>query len=301
MSLKDFLNFFRWKNIVMIILMQFLIKYVLFEKFELITALDPLHFGLLNFSTICVAIAGYIINDIYDVKADIINKPDKLFIDKKITRIHAHYLFLGFNSVGMIIGMYLSYYVGHTSYFIIYVLTSLLLYQYAKYLKKKLLIGNLVVSFSVFLSILLVLVFDLFPVTSDYNFSTQFVVYRILLIYGGFSIMMTLVREIVKDCEDIQGDQAMEVKSIPIVYGMKKSKYLIVLLSLLIIVAISRIVVYYFPSFLQVAIYLILAIIVPMIYFIIGAFKAKEKRNFHQLSSVLKFVMLTGVLSLIFV
>lgn len=301
MSIIDYLNFFRWKNILMIILMQFLIKYVLFEKFELIVALDPIHFGLLNFSTICVAIAGYIINDIYDVKADIINKPDKLFVDKKITRIRAHYLFLGFNSAGLIIGMYLSYHVGHTSYFIIYVLTSLLLYQYAKYLKKVLWVGNLIVSLSVFLSILLVLVFDLFPVTSEYNFSTQVVVYRILLIYGAFSFVMTLVREITKDCEDIKGDQAMEVKSIPIVYGLKKSKYLIVFLSIAIVTAIGRIALYFYPSSVMVSIYLILTLILPMIYFIFGIIKAKDKRNFHQMSSVLKIVMLTGVLSLIFV
>src|SRR5210317_2071409 len=128
MTPKDYFIFFRWKNILMILLIQYLFKYILFEKFKIQVSLDHLHFALLALSTAFVAIAGYIINDIQDVKADIINKPEKLFFDKKITRISAHNLFIGFNSVGLILGMYLSYYIGHTSYFIIFVLTSLLLY-----------------------------------------------------------------------------------------------------------------------------------------------------------------------------
>ena len=166
MTPKDFLNFFRWKNVLMIALLLFLVKYVLIERFELNVSLDHLHYALLVISTVCIAIAGYIINDINDVEADRINKPKRLYVGEKISRREAYNLFIGFNSAGLLAGMYLSYHVGHTSYFIIYVLTSLLLYQYAKYLKKKLLIGNLLVAFAVFLTIVLPLVYDLLPVTN---------------------------------------------------------------------------------------------------------------------------------------
>ena len=86
MTPKDFLNFIRWKNIIMILLIMILIKFVLFEKIELNTALDQAHYALLVLSTICVAIAGYIINDVYDVVADKINKPDRLYVGRNISR-----------------------------------------------------------------------------------------------------------------------------------------------------------------------------------------------------------------------
>ena len=121
MTFKDYLTFFRWKNILMILLIQYLFKYFLFKKFDIQVSLDDIHFALLAFSTAFIAIAGYIVNDMHDVKADIINKPEKLFVDKKITRITAQYLFIGFNAAGLLLGMYLSYYVGNTSFFIIFV------------------------------------------------------------------------------------------------------------------------------------------------------------------------------------
>ena len=80
MTPKDFLNFFRWKNVLMIALLLFLVKYVLFERFELNVSLDHLHYALLVISTVCIAIAGYIINDINDVEADRINKPKRLYV-----------------------------------------------------------------------------------------------------------------------------------------------------------------------------------------------------------------------------
>ena len=89
MRIKDYLTFFRWKNLLIIILIQFLLKFVLFQKFNLSTSLNNLHFYLLTFSTICIAIAGYIINDINDVRADEINKPNKVFVGNKISLPHS--------------------------------------------------------------------------------------------------------------------------------------------------------------------------------------------------------------------
>ena len=193
MTFKDYLGFFRWKNVLMILLIQYLFKYFLFEKYNIEVSLDDLHFGLLALSTLFVAIAGYIINDVNDIKADIINKPDRLYVDKKITRGNAQYLFLGFNSVGLLIGMYLSYYIGHTSYFIIYVLTSLLLYQYAKYLKKMVFVGNITVSLIIFLCILMPAVFDIAPATNGYNIDTQTEIFYIFLVYGIFGFLLTFL------------------------------------------------------------------------------------------------------------
>lgn len=284
----------------MIILIQYLFKYVLFEKYDLLVALNELHFALLTLSTVSIAIAGYIINDINDVKADIVNKPERLFVDRKIVRSRAQYIFFGFNAAGLGLGMYLSYYIGHTSYFFIYVLTVFLLYGYAKYFKFKFLIGNIIISLIILLSIILVMVFDLMPVTSSYNLSSQMIVLKILIIFGLFGFFFTFIREVVKDIEDIEGDKAMESRTLPIVLGIPKTKTIVIIVASIVLLSLvlSAYLLYSHNSILS--IYLLVATSLPLLYFILKMAKADSKKQFKQMSTLLKVIMFTGILSMIF-
>lgn len=301
MTLKDYFIFFRWKNVLMIILIQYLFKYVLFEKYDLMVSMDDFHFALLTLSTVCIAIAGYIINDIHDIKADIINKPDRLFVDRKIARITAQYLFIGFNSAGLLLGMYLSYYIGHTSYFFIYVLTSLLLYQYAKYLKIKFLIGNVIISLIVLLSILLVLVFDLMPTTTYYNLDDHMLIIRILVLFAGFGFTLTLLREIVKDVEDMEGDKAMGSRSLPIVLGIQKTKTVLISITVPLLLAVVYFIYALLDHNLYLPVYITLTVALPLLYFIYAISRAASKKQFNKMSALLKIIMFTGILSMIFI
>ncbi len=286
---------------LIITLVMLLTKFVLFEKLELNVALDPFHYALLTLSTLCLAIAGYIINDIYDVKADRINKPDRLYVGKKISRRSAYNLFIAFNSIGLLIGMYLSYHVGHTSYFIIYVITSLLLYQYAKYLKKKFLLGNLIVAFIIFLSIVLPLVFDLMPVTSKLNETDQMIAFRLVMVFALFGFLMTLVREIVKDMEDIKGDLEIQVRSLPVVLGSGRTKGIVMGTTLLLFLAVLFFAYMLFEPDLYASLYLSIFVAVPLLYFMYEFWKASDKKELHRSSAILKIVMLLGVLTLLLI
>ena len=301
MTIKDYFIFFRWKNVLMIILIQYLFKYLLFEKFDLLVSLNDFHFALLTLSTVCIAIAGYVINDIHDVKADIINKPEKLFIDRKIVRSRAQYLFLGFNSVGLALGMYLSYYIGHTSYFFIYVLTAFLLFEYAKYFKFKFLIGNIIISLIILLSIILVLIFDLMPVTSNYNLDSQMTVLKILILFGVFGFMFTFLREVVKDVEDLKGDEAMEARTLPIVLGIPRTKTILIIVTSLVLVLLAYSTYLLIDHNLYLSVYLVLAVELPLLYLIFKITKAKSKKQFNQISTLLKVIMFMGILSIIFI
>ena len=301
MTPKNFLNFIRWKNVLMIGVLLFLIKYVLFERFELNVALDHIHYALLALSTICIAVAGYIINDINDIEADRINKPKRLYVGQRISRTNAYNLFIGFNSVGLLAGMYLSYHVGHTSYFIIYVLTSLLLYQYAKYLKKKLLLGNLLVAFAVFLSIVLPLVFDLLPVTNPLNESRQFVVFRLIGVLALFGFFLTLIREFVKDIEDVKGDEKIGVRSLPIVIGIQKTKAVVLASTLLLSAAIAFFAIMLVTFDKIASYYLSIFVLAPLLYFMFYLWKAKSQNELHRSSGILKIVMLLGILTLLLI
>ena len=300
MTLKDYLVFIRWKNLLMILLIQLLIKLVLFQKFDLSVSLDNLHFFLLSLSTICIAAAGYIINDIHDIKADLINKPNKVFVGKKISVARANNLFIVINSIGLLLGFYLSFYINHNSFFIIFILTSLLLYRYAIDLKNRLLIGNVVIAVIVFFSIMIIVVFDIVPATNNYNNQTQIHIVKLLLLISGFAFSLTLLREIIKDLEDVIGDKKINAKTLPIVWGEAKTKKFLFFLSLVIFMGINYFSFSFYQHNLYGAVYLTIVVSLPLLYFLLKINRSKTKNDYHKLSGLLKIIMLLGILTILF-
>ena len=108
----NFFNLIRWQNLVLIILVQVLIKYALFDAFNVFTKLTLFNFILLVLATVFIAASGNIINDIYDVETDTINKPEKVIVGKSISEKAASNLFIAFSLVGVGIGFYLSNVIG---------------------------------------------------------------------------------------------------------------------------------------------------------------------------------------------
>jgi 4-hydroxybenzoate polyprenyltransferase len=284
----------------MILLVQLLLKFFLFQKLNLSVSLDLLHFSLLTLSSISIAIAGYIINDINDVKADEINKPDKVFVGKKISFKTANNLFIIFNSLGLLIGFYLTIYIHKNSFFIIYIIISLLLFRYAIDLKKRYITGNLVVSFIVFLSILIVPVFDIVPATNSFNRISQLVTFKLVLVIAIFAFFLTLIREIVKDLEDIPGDKIIHSKTIAIVKGIQKTKYVLIALTILLFIAVNYFAFINYTSNVIFSSYLAVFVGVPLLYFAFMIKGTVTIKEFHKLSNFLKVVMLLGILSILF-
>ena len=300
MQIKDYFNLFRWKNLIIIILIQVLIKFVLFQKFELSTTLDNLHFSLLVLSTIFIVIAGYIINDTQDIKADIINKPNKVFVSKKLSITKANNLFIIFNSIGLLLGFYLSIHINKNSFFIIFIIISLLLYRYSISLKKRLLVGNLVVSLIVFLGVILIVLFDIVPVTNSYNNQVQLQVTKLVLILSGFAFFLTLLREITKDLEDKKGDVIIDANTLPIAFGDNKTKIILIFISLIPLIAINYFIATLYPDNLYLIFFLIAFVSLPLLYFVLKIKMAKTKKDYHNLSNLLKVIMLFGTLSILF-
>ncbi len=284
----------------MIILIQVVLKYVLFQKFDLRLALSTSQFLILVLATVLIAIAGYIINDINDVKADIINKPDKVFIPSKISFKKANDLYFTINLFGLLLGLYLSYSIDNISFFTIFIIVSLLLNRYSTQLKNKYLIGNLTVSFIIFLTVLITAIFDLVPVTNSYNNQIQLEVFNLVLIISFFAFCLTLLREIIKDLEDLKGDRATNANTLPIAFGVKKTKTILVWLSFVLFIAVL-----YFSYSLKEdhffgTIYLISFVALPLLYFIFQIRKKELTVNYHKLSILLKAIMLLGILTILF-
>lgn len=297
--MKNIFKLIRWKNLLIIALVQILIKYALFESFSIDTTLSDFNFMLLVLATVCIAAAGNIINDIYDLETDLINSPEQVIVSKTISEKAAYNWFITLNVIGVGIGFYLSNVVEKDGFFALFVIISALLYVYASYLKRTLLIGNIIVSVLVALSLIIVPLFDLLPAITPNNQSTQLTMFKIVLDYALFAFLINLIREIAKDLEDIDGDYKAGMNTLPIAIGRERSTKVLFTLTLVPLFAtVYYVIVYLYKQPLAVG-YFLLFVIAPLIYITIKSFNAETKKQYSHLSSMLKLVMLTGMLSLL--
>lgn len=298
--IRCFFKLIRWQNLLMLTLVQCLIKFALFiPEFGVETSLNWYGFALLVLATLCIAAAGYIINDIYDVEADAINKPDKIIINRHISSKTAFNWYLFLNTIGVVLGFILSNTVDKSSFFMLFIVLSALLYVYASFLKYTLLVGNVVVSLLVSSSLLIVGLFELLPVLTPENRNTQLTVFKILLDYGIFAFLLNLIRELIKTIEDIDGDYKAGARSLPILIGRARAGRFVFVLSFLPIVAV----IYYMITYLYkqpiAMLYFLIAVLAPLIYGSIQLFLAERKAQFSKLSRLYKLIMLFGMLSLL--
>ena len=281
-----------------IALAQIFIKYGLFQPFGVDTALTNFSFALLVIATICIAAAGNIINDIYDVEIDKVNKPKKVLIGKKISERNANRLFVLFNIAGVAIGFYLANSIGKPSFAALFIVFSALLYLYASYLKGILLIGNLLVSALVAMSLIIVALFDLFPAITPQNQATQSAVFKIVLQYGLFAFFINFIREIVKDLQDINGDKKGGMNTLPIALGRKRTISIVFILGVFMTLGV---VFYMYENLYNqqtLLLYFLFAIVAPLLYFCIKSWEADSPKEYGFLSKLLKIIMFLGICSI---
>lgn len=299
----NFLKLIRYQNLIMLALMQLILHFGFLKKQISPLALADWQFLLLVLSTVCIAGGGYLINDVFDKSIDKINKPEKVIIDKHISETTAYNYYIILNIIGIGIGYYLSSYIGKSSFSGIFILIAATLFLYALSLKKSLLIGNILIALILAMSILIVGIYDLFPIITAENQQGLGVLFKILIEYAFFAFLISLIREIIKDFEDIEGDLDYGVKSLPIVAGKKISK---IILSVLLVTAIVSLIwysfVYLFENDLYVAVLYIFALILaPVIYTLIRLFSASEKKDYSHLSLILKGVIFFAILTILVV
>ncbi|MEN8885953.1 MAG: geranylgeranylglycerol-phosphate geranylgeranyltransferase [Winogradskyella sp.] len=301
--MRYFFKLIRWKNLLMIALVQYLIKYALLlpfaESHNVSTTLDHLHFFLLVIATISIAAGGYVVNDIQDIAADTVNKPNHVIITKHITENKATALFVILNIIGVGLGYYITVHSATTNLFPIFIVASALLYIYSTFLQHIVLIGNLVVAFMVALSLLLVGIFELLPAITTNNGSGQLLFLSIIRDYAIFAFLVSLIREMVKDIEDIDGDYKMGLKTLPIVTGRNRATKITTALSLLPLFTVTYYVIIYLFKQIAVVGYFLILVIAPLLYISIKLFSASQKADYKHISMVLKLVMLTGMLSML--
>ena len=296
----NFLKLIRYKNLLMLVFMQLIFRYGFLKLQKIPLGLSNFNYCLLILSTVLIAAAGYVVNDIFDQDTDSYNKPKDLIVGRKITEATAYNIYAGLNIAGVLLGFYISYLIGHYNFSTLFVLIAALLYMYATSLKQIAVVGNLVVALLLGVSVLIIGVYDLFPVMMVGN-RVAGSLFSVLLDYAIFAFMINFIREIVKDLEDIKGDDANGIRTLAVILGVKKTNYLVAVLTLIPIAFLAQYIFKYLVSNnLFVSVFYALAfIIAPLFYFIIKIVTAQEQKEFGQLSLLLKLVLLAGIVSIV--
>jgi 4-hydroxybenzoate polyprenyltransferase len=255
-------------------------------------------------STLLIAGGGYVINDIYDRKADRINRPDKLLIGRKLSAKAAKQYYWILTIAGIIIGFYLAISVQYYLLGFIFPIVAILLWYYSTRYQKTVLTGNLLIAIMSGLVVLIVWIFELFALLAeplkyvDVMGSIKITGW-IALAYALFAFLLSLVREVLKDAEDVEGDRESGFRTIPIVHGFGWARGVAAGIEILVIglLSFAQYLLFQF-DYTLVFWYLMIAVQTLLLYLLYHTFLASEKEDFHFLSNVAKMIMLAGILSM---
>lgn len=252
---------------------------------------SPFNFDFTNIRTresiftllacVFVAAGGYIINDIFDIETDQINKPEKLILSKHISLKAARIFYAILTTLGITSGFLVGLGMG-----ILCLVLAILLYFYSSDLKGEMLQGNLLIAMMAGMVVYV-------SSRGVYNVSHTY-----FGEYASIAFFITMVREIIKDIEDIEGDKAHDYQTYPVVKGIQKSKYLSLIfltITFLIVVLLCLM-----AANLLFSVFMCAIIIPAIIYIAVLIFKAKEKSDFRKISNWLKTTMFLGLFSSLF-
>ncbi len=307
-KITAFFKLVRWPNLLMIILAQLLLQYMLighvFSLIHLDNPLSNLNFFLLMWSTVFMAAYGYAYNDVQDIHIDEINKKEKriidVYIDKKSGLKIAWILLL----LALIPALYLSVALHMIQLFLIHLFIAVGLWYYSKELKKTVLSGNIIVSLFTALSIFIIWLYHLVVLKNDPSLMIEAssiipFLHFLVMSYTIFAFLISLIRELIKDIEDKKGDGNKGLNTFAVVFGIKKTKWLVCLFSLLMLILVLYFSYYtYTQNLIKLALYLIITVAFPLIYFMVYLQKSKKNEDFKELSTLAKIIMIAGILSM---
>lgn len=268
----------RGYNIILIVLAQYLASIFIFAPYKALKdVLLDINLYLIVLASICVIAGGYIINNFYDLKKDLVNRPFKSRLDSLVTQKTQLYLYFTLNALGFLFSLLVSW--RAALFFAVYIFLLWLYSHKLRHFPLIKLFGAVTLSMLPF-----------FVVFVYYrNFST------FIFTHAAFLFFVLLIRELIKDLETIQGDIVSGVVTIPILYGEKFTK---ILIGLIIVFTLPPI---YFLlkspeiGYMRYYFYLVGIVLIP---FLVLLFRADKKPNYMLLHTILKAIIVIGVFSL---
>ena len=315
--MKAFFKLIRVQNLLIIAVTQYLMRwsiiYPLLNKLSVVSNEEVIHFkdfglqfnefyfALLVLSTMLITGAGYVINDYFDIKTDVFNRPDNVIVGRGISRRATMLIHIVMNFMGVVLGIIISFLIHLPALAVIFLLIPGLLWFYSTTYKRQFLIGNIIVSFLTGLVPFMVVLFEIPCLNAEYG--TVMIDYHanfnILFGWvGGFAIFafwLTLIRELIKDMEDFEGDREYGRKTLPVKLGLGVTKAIVVVLLALFLSGLMWVYFMFIPD-VSTLVYFSIALVLPTLYLIFRLTMSQIKKDYHLCSLLTKGIMLSGIL-----
>ena len=299
-----FLKLVRLPNLFFIALTQVLFQFCIYHPLYRgqIPEGDTTRFILLSLASLLIAAAGYIINDYFDINIDEVNKPAKMVVDKVIHRRWAIAWHFMLSSSGILLTFFALPFWQKWYLVLANLGCVVLLWFYSTSFKRQLLIGNVLISLLTAWTILIIF-FSKVSLADAFGAGTgqHYKFFRLAILYAGFAFIISLVREAIKDMEDMPGDTKYGCRTMPIAWGLNATKvytavWLVVLLSILVVIQVYMLQFRWWPA----VAYCLATILFPLALVILKLKSSQTVADFHRLSTLTKAVMFTGIVSMVF-
>ncbi len=318
-TLKHWMRLIRWPNLLIVALTQWVAWWTVIAPLGGgVMVLTAWNFALLCLSTVLIAAAGYIINDYFDIRIDVINKPDKVILERLIPRraaIKVHWLF---NALALLMAAAVALPAGHPEWLLLQFSCMALLWRYSTTWKRQFVIGNVIVALMTALTIVALIVYELsvrdFSAAARLSWRSTRLADNSLLtlhpvgilsLFALFAFLMTWMREIVKDMEDFKGDDAEGCVTMPIQWGLLRSTRFVqilgaVCLAMLGGAAFQAVSMLGASGFLLMG-YIVVALMLPLAVWMNKLQKAATQVHYHKSSRQIKWIMVLGIVLLLII
>jgi len=281
MKILSLFSVVRGYNIPIIVLAQYLSSIFILapEKRALDVLLDWRLFIIVFVSTLTIA-SGYIINNFYDSEKDLINRPNKSMLDRLVSQKTKLQVYFGLNFLATALAYIISW--RAALFFAVYIF---MIWFYSHKLKKFPIIGNLTAS--------LLAVLPFFGILLYFkNF------YHVIFAHATFLFLLILIREMIKDLENIKGDVANDYQTIPVRFGEKISKQLITVLTVSTVIPVFILIDRFDVGYMDIYFYISLIV---LIFFVLKLWKSQTHNEYVQLHNILKSLIVAGVFCIVLI
>lgn len=306
--MRSIFKLFRLSNIILVIILQLFLRRFfigpMLNSFGLELILSDVQFYLLILMTVIISIAGYVINDYFDLKKDNINRaPDDVIVGKSVKRRTAMATHLIFSGIGILIGLYLSYALHVWVLALIPIFIVGLLWFYSTEYKRQFLIGNIVLAIISVLPIILTVMYE--PAIFRAYLSVEYRAVAILIfkVIGFFALIafgINLLYALAKDLQDKPGDEAMNYRTLPIVAGEMSSKFTFTIVSVLLIFALFYVqnMQYANKAFVPLM-YIVFTFQLPLIVANTMVYLTNRSEKYKYVVRLLNLIMVFGIFSIL--
>lgn len=315
--MSTFLKLIRWQNILTVALTMFAMRYAIImpvnNYYKIEPGLEKWGFMFLVAGVMFLMAAGNVINDYFDRKTDMINRPQKVLVGFKIRRRQVMLMHIFFNFFGVVCGFVAAWFANNLWIGFFFLFISVLLWTYSSELKKILFVGNFSLALLTAIVPMAVAITEYVAYENSLvhwdNSSVHAVKiwFQTIIGFSVFSFLFNYLRELIKDCIEYKGDLETGIKSFPTVIGRRKTDFIIAGISLVSIMLVmfiwhaylSKLMFFEHDSFSLLYIYSM--IIFPGLLIFLIAFLSKKSSKYKTLSRLSKFILVTGLLySIIF-